>query len=203
VLDSLITAFDSFLTFVREHACHDLLDPSTFVTPEQFAQLRGLDIELYALCQANGLLLPDFPGPQNDTFRLFGNFKLPYSEGIIHRGALASRGTQLVPSADWMHVMRTLRATAEAMKRAAITGQANGAGWISVAQAAQISGINPGVISRAADAGQLRSNGKKGKGKRKIDALDFTRWQLERIKRPERAESDEHVASLAQKHVKK
>jgi hypothetical protein len=61
--------------------------------------------------------------------------------------------------------------------------------WISLADAERISGINRGVISRAVAAGELASNGQAGKGKRKIDAADFTRWQVERARRPERTES--------------
>jgi len=72
--------------------------------------------------------------------------------------------------------------------------------WMSFADAARISAINRGIISRAADAGKIRDNGKKGKGKRKIDSADFNRWVLERNK--EQEESDQHVENLMKKHVK-
>src|SRR5262249_23260647 len=74
--------------------------------------------------------------------------------------------------------------------------------WITLAEAERISGINRGVISRAVDAGVLASNGQKGRGKRKIDAAAFTRWQLQRAQRPERTESTAHVQRLVDKHVR-
>jgi hypothetical protein len=74
--------------------------------------------------------------------------------------------------------------------------------WITLAEAERISGINRGVISRAVDAGALASNGQKGRGKRKIDAGAFTRWQLQRAQRPERTERTAHVQRLVDKHVR-
>ena len=74
--------------------------------------------------------------------------------------------------------------------------------WITLAEAERISGINRGVISRAVDAGVLASNGQKGRGKRKIDAAAFTRWQLQRSQRAERSESTAHVQRLVDKHVR-
>jgi hypothetical protein len=74
--------------------------------------------------------------------------------------------------------------------------------WLTLAEAERISGINRGVISRAVDAGALASNGQKGRGKRKIDAAAFTRWQLQRAQRPERTESSAHVQRLVDKHVR-
>jgi hypothetical protein len=68
--------------------------------------------------------------------------------------------------------------------------------WISFAEAERVSGINRGLISRAAKTGEIKTNGEQGKGKIKIDAADFMRWQLERSKRPEQAESDEKVQRL-------
>jgi hypothetical protein len=73
--------------------------------------------------------------------------------------------------------------------------------WLTIAEAHRISGINRGVISRAVDAGHLKSNGQTGKGKRKIDAADFARWLLERVKKPDPVESDSHVHALVRKHI--
>jgi hypothetical protein len=70
-----------------------------------------------------------------------------------------------------------------------------GEGWRTVSEAAIVSGADKGVISRAAGEGRLKSNGMKGRARR-IDAADLTRWTLERAKRPERGESDEHVNRL-------
>jgi hypothetical protein len=68
----------------------------------------------------------------------------------------------------------------------------NASQWLSVSQAAQITGANPGVISRAADSGKLKSNGKKG-AERRVDAVALAYWQLQRANRPEPVESDDDV----------
>jgi hypothetical protein len=77
----------------------------------------------------------------------------------------------------------------------------NAARMISLAEAESISGISQGVISRAINAGKLKSNGLNGKGKRKVDAADFARWQLERVQKGDPVESYEHVAKLIKEHV--
>ena len=64
--------------------------------------------------------------------------------------------------------------------------------WLTIADAETISDINRGTISRAVDAGELKGNGKTRRGRR-IDAADFTRWVIERAKKPEPVESDEAV----------
>ncbi len=48
--------------------------------------------------------------------------------------------------------------------------------WYTVTEAANIAAVNPGVISRAAELGEIRSNGKKGH-ERRICALDLCRWR--------------------------
>jgi hypothetical protein len=68
-------------------------------------------------------------------------------------------------------------------------------GWLTVAEAAQISGINKGIISRAVDDGDLKSNGKKLRARR-IDGTDFNRWQLARANKLKSMESDEQVRKL-------
>ena len=72
--DSLIEVINSFLAFVQEHQSRDWMDPSNFVTSEQFEKLRVLDMELYAECQAHGLEFPAFPGPPDETYRLFAHY---------------------------------------------------------------------------------------------------------------------------------
>jgi hypothetical protein len=74
--------------------------------------------------------------------------------------------------------------------------------WLTLAQAETLSGVNRGTISRAVDTGLLKSNGQSGKGKRKVDAADFARWQLERAKRPEQTESQQQVERLLKKASK-
>lgn len=64
---------------------------------------------------------------------------------------------------------------------------------ISLAEAQKLSGINRGIISRAVNAGEIKNNGERGKGKRKIDSADFNRWVLERDKKAERTETEEGI----------
>jgi hypothetical protein len=79
--------------------------------------------------------------------------------------------------------------TASAQPAEQTTAAEPAAHWISLADAELTSGINRGIISRAVDADEIKHNGQTGKGKRKIDAADFTRWQLERAKRPEKRDN--------------
>jgi hypothetical protein len=55
-------------------------------------------------------------------------------------------------------------------------------GWLTVTDAATIAGTDRGSISRAVNYARLKSNGKVGHDRR-IDAVDLTRWMLERSKR--------------------
>jgi hypothetical protein len=64
--------------------------------------------------------------------------------------------------------------------------------WLTVTDAAKAAGCNRGEISRAADKGELTSNGKNGR-ERRIDAVSLAQWQLKRANRPEPVESDESV----------
>jgi hypothetical protein len=93
-----------------------------------------------------------------------------------------------------------LEPKAQSMSEDGATSPATRQPYISLAEAERISGINRGVISRAIDAGALESNGCKGRG-RKVDAADFSLWQIRRAKGPERKESDQHVISQIKKHV--
>ncbi|HEX3991926.1 MAG TPA: hypothetical protein VHX39_12215 [Acetobacteraceae bacterium] len=70
--------------------------------------------------------------------------------------------------------------------------EANPVHWLTLVEAEQLSAINRGVISRAVTAGEIASNGKKGR-QRRLDAADFVRWQLARARRPEAPEGNEQV----------
>jgi hypothetical protein len=65
--------------------------------------------------------------------------------------------------------------------------------WLTITQAYGISAIPKGTLSRLADSHKLKSNGKKGRARR-IDAVDLTRYQLEKIPRLSTVESDTQVA---------
>jgi excisionase family DNA binding protein len=64
--------------------------------------------------------------------------------------------------------------------------------WLTVDEAACVSGIHKGTISRLANKGDLKSNGEK-RLKRRIDSADLNRYQLERVKKAGPSESDEAV----------
>jgi hypothetical protein len=64
-----------------------------------------------------------------------------------------------------------------------------GADWLKVTEAARVTGCNSGEITRAANTGSLKSNGKKGRARR-IDPADLSRWQLRRTEREEAVESN-------------
>jgi excisionase family DNA binding protein len=64
--------------------------------------------------------------------------------------------------------------------------------WLTVTEAATISGINRGTISRMASSGELKSNAKGGRHRR-INSADLNRLILKRANRPERKESDESI----------
>ncbi|OAI39421.1 hypothetical protein AYO40_05780 [Planctomycetaceae bacterium SCGC AG-212-D15] len=65
--------------------------------------------------------------------------------------------------------------------------------WVTVTEAAQASGCSRGQITRAADKGSLKSNGKKGPA-RLIDPADLTRWQLRRAEQKNPVETHDTVA---------
>jgi len=70
--------------------------------------------------------------------------------------------------------------------------------WLKVSEAAKIANTSSGVISRAVDAGHLKSNGKRHR-ERRIDSADVSRWILERSICPEPVESDQKVERLARR----
>ncbi len=64
--------------------------------------------------------------------------------------------------------------------------------WLTVTEAERVSDANRGVLSRAVDNGKLKGNGKSGT-ERRIDAVDLSRWILERSGKPEPKETNEAV----------
>jgi hypothetical protein len=113
----------------------------------------------------------------------------------------------------WVQALRSLRDLAQAegtsksgddakAKGPPSEGDAGEATWYTVTEAAKIAGgVNTGVITRAVDDGQLKSNGKQGR-ERRIDAVDLCRWLLVRAGRPEPEESDQQVNRLGDKHFR-
>jgi hypothetical protein len=70
--------------------------------------------------------------------------------------------------------------------------------WLTVTHAAKVAFASRGTISRAVNAGALRSNGKKGR-ERRVDSADLTRWILKRSNRTEPVETNQRVESLMRK----
>jgi hypothetical protein len=64
--------------------------------------------------------------------------------------------------------------------------------WLTVSDAAKAAGCLAAYISRAVDAGALKSNGEKRK-KRRIDGASLALWQLQRAKSEDAGESAEAV----------
>lgn len=59
--------------------------------------------------------------------------------------------------------------------------------WLRVRQVASLFDLNPGVVSKNADAGIFVTNGQTG-FERRVDVLSVVRWQLERQSRPDDAD---------------
>jgi hypothetical protein len=69
--------------------------------------------------------------------------------------------------------------------------------WLTVSKASLMSAIATGTISRAANKGELKTNGKEGR-ERRLDPSDFSQWALARMRKPE---SDESVARNVARNV--
>lgn len=72
--------------------------------------------------------------------------------------------------------------------------------WLTVSQAASVADVNPGVITRSVDSGELLGNGLTDR-ERRVDAVDLAQWVLRRAGRSEPQESDARVRQLTQEHV--
>jgi hypothetical protein len=123
--NSLVAVVDRLLAFATKHA-KGVLDPSALLTEDQIAELTTLDTEFYARCQLDGLPLSIISEPQDPGLRGFGNSKLPYAlctvhvpikdeDGTITREMRGS-GMMIILTPEWIHTMKSLRATAEALK---------------------------------------------------------------------------------------
>jgi hypothetical protein len=125
-------------------------------------------------------------------YKPWGNAKIPHYR--------SNRGLRLFVSPNWLQALGGLRQTAE-IRDAALLGEArlDDAGrWHKVSAAAQIADVNRGVISRAVESGELRSNGLKG-SERRVCTIDLCRWILERHSEP--TETDARVEALVRRHV--
>ena len=71
-------------------------------------------------------------------------------------------------------------------------GDQTSSNWMTISEAESISGINRGVISRAANAEDFMTNGETGRDRR-IDRADFTRWQQKRAAKPEPRETSQSI----------
>jgi hypothetical protein len=121
-MGNLLDVVDAFGDFVNKHA-GEPLNPSTFLTQEQLGTLTTLDAQLYAHCHVSGLSLSGIPDPKEPSFGSFGNSKLPYMWCTIHvpikdgagkvTGETVASGMMILPTAEWVHALRSLRAAAQ------------------------------------------------------------------------------------------
>jgi hypothetical protein len=122
------------------------------------------------------------------------------ASSALARGHWSQRLAGSYSSADMPEYVGWQQAR-QGIRRLLAQGEGAGNGeqqWLTVKQAATISACDPGVISRAVDAGQLKSNGKKRK-ERRIDAADLSRWQLKRAERDSAVESEASIERKLQR----
>jgi hypothetical protein len=142
----------------------------------------------------------EWPAIQHFACKLFGHPTFGPATMERLRGWLtAEHGIPVTLGTERGRVVVLLRQAVEERRRSDQGGAVQlegGSGeeprWLTVTEAATASGCNPGQISRAADSGTLKSNGKRGRG-RLIDAADLSLWLLRRAERGEVTESTEAV----------
>jgi hypothetical protein len=118
-----------------------------------------------------------------------GDFTSRTAEGVKSR-LIGSRGisaaeADATPLTDVLEFLRQLQAASPPE-----IPESNR--WLTVTEAAAVAGVERWVISRAADDGQLITNGKK-KTERRIDKIGLVDWLLKRSKEPQTQETDAQV----------
>jgi hypothetical protein len=160
-------------------ANHPYVAGSPGHTTEEIEHLYGLDSRTGEAAKQAGLSLPAAEKHPDGGC-------LPES-GLRFVNTFPHRGFHVCPTEVWQCQMAALQERAKEVE-----SEKGRREWVTVREAAIVAGCNPGVISRAADSGTLKSNGKKG-SERRIDAADLTLWQLQKAKRGEATESDAAV----------
>jgi hypothetical protein len=200
-------ALEDLVRFVTEHS-RQAMDPPREAPGPMETELSGLDKELYAVCEADGIRIPVIALPLSSKHKPYGLCRVP----SLH----SNGGLKVVATRQWLQAMSGLKRRAELHSEDASV-QATSAsatptseardegpatdkeeGWLRVKDAATIACVDPGEISRSASTGQLRSNGLTGPDRR-ICLLDLARWILRRAGRPERQESNDHVEDLVRR----
>ena len=72
--------------------------------------------------------------------------------------------------------------------------------WVTVSEAAPVAGCNKGIITRAVDVGELKSNGHTDR-QRRVDAIDLVRWLTARAGKADPMETDKAVEGKVKKYV--
>jgi hypothetical protein len=204
-------ALDDLVRFVTEHS-PQARHPPRKAPPDRpmEAELSRLASELYAVCEADGIRIPVIALPPASNYKLLGLCQVPYWT--------SNGGLRIEATRQWLEAMSGLRRRAELHSEDASV-QATSAsatptseardegpatdeeeGWLRVKDAATIACVDPGVISKLASTGKLRSNGLTG-SERRIWLLDLARRILRRAGRPERQESNDHVEDLVRRQV--
>jgi hypothetical protein len=121
MLKLLVAAINSLLEFARKHA-GPRLDPSALLTRDEEAELINLDTAFHAHCQLSGLTLSVIPEREDVCLRRFGNSRLPYALCTMHlpikdepgkmSRELVGSGMMILPTPEWKHALKSLRATA-------------------------------------------------------------------------------------------
>jgi hypothetical protein len=118
-----------------------------------------------------------------------GDFTSRTAEGIKSRligsGGISAAEADATPLTDVLTFLRQLPAASPPE-----SPESNR--WLTVTEAAAVAGVEKWVISRAADGGQLITNGKT-RTERRIDKIGLVDWLLKRSKQPEGQESDAQV----------
>jgi hypothetical protein len=206
----LISAIDKLVEFVKNNS------PETIYEPARRQELGQLDVKVFALCQRANLRIPDILPSTNPDIKHFGNTRIPclsVHSPMDERGKIARSGICLHPDANWLQAMMGLRELAALSKADVLKRDApppspldplstySEDDWITLADAATLSGVSEGTISRAASNGEIRDNEKKHKGRR-FHAGSFIRWFKGRQQQNERMESDESVKKKVDRHCK-
>jgi hypothetical protein len=177
VYSQLSTAVEALIQFVSDHS----LD-SMGLTSQSQGELEELDLQVYSLIRAANILIPEVLYHPSSSYRPYLNTKIPHYQG--------NKGLHVSAEKNWLQAMRGLKQIAAVLKdpEASLRGQVvegssdEGERWLTVTEAAEVACLDKAVISRAANEGKLRTNGLKG-SKRRICAIDLSRWIKERLRR--------------------
>jgi hypothetical protein len=172
MFNSLTAVIDGFLAFANQHQGGPF-DLSAFLTADQIDELTTLDTLLYAYSHVQDVPLSVIPEREDDVLMLFRNSKLPYITCTTHipfepeagepRRELVCSGVVIVPTPEWIHAMKSLRATARLFEE---KDQDNGKGR-SRSPASRVLASSVGAMSPQHEGSHraYRTNAKANRGR--------------------------------------